>query len=79
MNATRWILAHEEIMWDYGMEEENTSNTSVVLAKPLKDSFHPDFVMFDCASGTNLCKNKEYAQNGRPCKTGQITGIDSNS
>ena len=45
------------------------------LAVAVKDSFDEGFAILDCASGTHICKNKEYAQNIRPCMSGSISGI----
>ena len=41
----------------------------------MKDSFDEGFAILDCASGTHICKNKEHAQNIRPCMSGNISGI----
>ena len=50
-------------------------NDMKCLAVSVKDSFDEGFAILDCASGTHICKNKEYAQNIQPCMPGSISGI----
>jgi hypothetical protein len=103
------ILPGEEILWDYGIcnddDDDLSEDRSVPVSRrtPLathtsdvyapehrtgpfssrcltasmgKDSFHPDYVILDCASGTNLCKSRKHARDTRLCVRGMITGIE---
>ena len=47
-------------------------NDMKCLAVSVKDSFDEGFAILDCASGTHICKNKEHAQNIRPCMSGSM-------
>ena len=46
------------------------------MVKAAEESFHHDYVILDCASGTNICKSENHASSIRPCIRGSIVGID---
>ncbi len=37
--------------------------------------FDPRYIIWDCASGSNICKNPDLATNVRPCKPAAVMGI----
>jgi hypothetical protein len=50
-----------------------------LMVSAAEDSFRHDYVILDCASGTNLCKSRNHASNIRPCVRGTIIGIEGAS
>jgi hypothetical protein len=83
MCATANILQGEEIKWGHSegdQEPRATPKVEICLNTSLsKDSFHADYVILDCASGTNLCKSRRHANDVKPCVRGTITGIEGTS
>lgn len=63
----------------HGINEGSDTSASTVLAIPVtKDSVDQDFAILDCAytSGIHICKSPSHAMNTRPCRIGNITGIE---
>jgi len=50
--------------------------TDSCLAATMRDPFDKKFVLLDCASGTHLCATPHHATKVRPCRKGNITGIE---
>jgi hypothetical protein len=62
-----------------GPFSSNSSSEKCLATTTGKDSFHPDFVILDSASGTNLCRSEKHASDLKACNTGVITGIEGAS
>ena len=55
--------------------DNSDRSTHVLLENNHVNPFDPNYVIWDCASGSHLCKNRDLATNIRACKPASVLGI----